>query len=196
MHPRLAELPKASGFRVPAKPALGGTVTIFDSTPPGPDLLEELAARAGSKQQLIGVLLLAYGAAEGALVGWMSLMTLQGANGTEPWLRPTLLGLAIPCCVVFVGQGLARDRRWAYWAALLLPLMVVPVGVWWIMNPGGRPERLWVEFLGPVGGGAFFALGTVALSAALLFNAHWLPEVPSGSRGTQTPRALRGRFGR
>ncbi|MBA2355740.1 MAG: hypothetical protein H0V80_13865 [Acidobacteria bacterium] len=82
---------------------------------------------------------------------------------------PFILVLSIPCCVAFVGQALARDRRWAYWAALFLPLVIVPVGVWWIMNPGGRPERLWVVILGPFGGGAFFAHGTVALSAALLF---------------------------
>jgi len=144
-------------------------MTIFDRVATDAECLAPVQLAPRAKRQRIGALLLAYGAAEASLLGWMSLMALQGSNGTEPWLRPTLLVLSMPCCVACVGLGLAGDRRWAYWAALLLPMAIVPAGLWWIMNPGGRPERLWVEFLGPVGGGAFLALGAVALSAVLLF---------------------------
>jgi hypothetical protein len=147
---------------------MGEPMTIFDQTtvdsePPAPFELSER-----SKRQRIGVLLTAYGAVEAAFLGLMSLMALQGVNESQPWLVPTVLALSVPCCVAVVGLGLARDRRWAFWAALVLPIAVVPSGVWWIMNPHGRSDPLWVEFFGPFGGGAFFALGTVALSAALL----------------------------
>jgi hypothetical protein len=147
-------------------------MTIFDQAEPGSEFPAPLQPSEGSMQQLLGVLLTAYGAAEAAFLGWMSLIGMQGLNESQPWLVPTLLALSIPCCIAFVGLGLARARRWAYWAALVLPIAVVPSGVWWIMNPHGRPEPLWVEFLGPVGVGAFFALGTVALSAALLLTTH------------------------
>ena len=46
--------------------------------------------------------------------------------------------LSIPSCVACVGLGLAINRRWAYWAALFLPMANVPVDAWWIMNPGVR----------------------------------------------------------
>ena len=143
-------------------------MTIFDQTAAGSELPVPLQSSERSKRQRIGVLLTAYGAGEAAFLGWMSLIGMQALNESQPWLVPTVLALSVPCCVVFVGLGLARDRRWAYWAALLLPIAVVPSGVWWILNPHGRPEPLWVEFFGPVGVGAFFALGTSALSAALL----------------------------
>ena len=144
-------------------------MTLFDRIATDAECLAPVELTPRAKRQRIGALLLAYGSAEAALLGWLSLMGLQASDGTEPWLRPTLLMLSIPSCVACVGLGLAIDRRWAYWAALWLPLAIVPVGAWWIMNPGGRPERLWVEFLEPLGAGAFFALGTVALSVALLF---------------------------
>ena len=147
-------------------------MTIFDRIATDAESLAPVELTPRAKRQRIGVLLFAYGVAEVALLGWLSLMGLQGSDGTEPWLGPTLLVLSIPWCVACVGLGLAGDRRWAYWAALLLPIAIVPVGAWWIMNPGGRSDRLWVELLGPVGGGAFFALGTVALSAALLFTTY------------------------
>ena len=144
-------------------------MTIFDQTAAGSALPVPLQSSERSKRQRIGVLLTAYGAVEAAFLGWMSLIAMQGLNESQPWLVPTVLALSVPCCVVFVGLGLARDRRWAYWAALVLPIAIVPFGVWWIINPHGRPEPLWVvEFLVPVGVGAFFALGTVVLSAALL----------------------------
>ena len=47
----------------------------------------ELTPRA--KRQRIGALLLAYGVAEAALLGWLSLMGLHASDGREPWLRPT-----------------------------------------------------------------------------------------------------------
>ena len=143
-------------------------MTNFDSTAAGGEIPEPLQSGERSKRQLIGVLLAAYGAVEAAFVGWMALMGLQGLNGSQPWLVPALLALSVPCCVVFVGLGLASDRRWAYWATLVLPIAVVPAGVWWIMNPHGRPKPLWVEFVEGVGFAAFFALGTAALSVALL----------------------------
>ena len=151
-------------------------MTIFDRIATDAECMEPVELTPRAKRQRIGALLLAYGVTEAALLGWMSLMGLQGSDGTEPWLRPTLLMLSIPCCVACVGLGLAGDRRWAYWAAVVLPIAIVPVGAWWIVNPGGRSERLWVELLGPLGGGAFFALGTVALSAALLFTTYQAVE--------------------
>ena len=144
-------------------------MTIFDQTAAGSECPAPLQTSEPSKRQLIGVLLLAYGAVEAAFVGWMSLIGMQGLKESQPWLVPTVLALSVPCCVAIVGLGLARDRRWAFWAALVLPIAIVPFGVWWIINPHGRPEPLWVvEFLVPVGVGAFFALGSVVLSAALL----------------------------
>ena len=144
-------------------------MTIFDRKATDAEGLAPVELSPRAKRQRIGALLLAYGVAETALLGWLSLIGLQASDGTEPWLRPLLLMFSIPCCVACVGLGLAIDRRWAYWAALLLPIAIVPVGAWWMVNPGGRPERIWAQFLGPLGGGAFFALGTVPLSAALLF---------------------------
>jgi hypothetical protein len=143
-------------------------MTIFDSTAAGNGLPAPRQSSERSKRQSIGVLLTAYGVAETTLLGWMTLMATQASDGTQPWLVPALLVLSVPCCVTVVGLGLARDSRWAYWATVLLPVAVVPVSLVWIMNPHGRPDPLWVEFLGPFGGGAFFALGTVALSATLL----------------------------
>jgi hypothetical protein len=143
-------------------------MTIFDQTAAGSECPAPHRTSERSKRQLVGVLLLAYGAVEAALLGWMSLIGMQGLNESQPWLVPTVLALSVPCCVAVVGLGLARDRRWAFWAALALPMAIVPSGVWWILNPHGRSDTLWVEFFGPFGGGAFLALGTVALSAALL----------------------------
>ena len=150
-------------------------MTIFDSTAAGSELPAPLQSSERAKRQRIGVLLTAYGVVETTLLAWMTLVARQASDGTEPWLVPSLLVLSVPCCVTLVGQGLARDGRWAYWATVFLPVAVVPVSLVWIMNPRGRPDPLWVEFLGPFGGGAFFALGTVALSAALLLttNRRW-----------------------
>ena len=144
-------------------------MTLFDRIATDAECLAPVELTPRAKRQRIGALLLAYGVAEVLFLLWMSLIALQALDGTQPWLRPTLLVLSTPWCVACVGLGLAGDRRWAYWTALLLPIAIVPVGVWWIMNPHGRPERLWVELLGPLGGGAFFALGSVVLSAALLY---------------------------
>lgn len=138
--------------------------TSADGAEPPP-----LEARARAKRQLIGALLVAYGAAEGLFLGMLFLVGLQAANDETALLLPFFLMLSIPGGLTVVGLGLVRDRRWAYWAALLLPILIVPVGVWWITKPGGKRERLWVEFLGPFGAGAFLALGTVVLSAVLLF---------------------------
>jgi hypothetical protein len=144
-------------------------MTIFDETAAGSECPAPLQTGERSRRQFIGVLLTAYGAVEAAFVGWLSLISMQGMNESQPWLVPTVLALSIPCCVAAVGLGLARDRRWAFWAALVLPLAIVPFGVWWIVNPHGRSDPRWVlEFLVPVGVGAFFAIGTVILSAALL----------------------------
>jgi hypothetical protein len=143
-------------------------MTIFDQTAAGSEPPAPHHSSEASKRQRIGTLLTAYGAGETTLLGLMTLMATQASDGTEPWLVPSLLVLSMPCCVTLVGLGLMRDQRWAFWAAVFLPIAVVPSGVWWIMNPHGRPDPLWVEFFGPFGGGAFLALGTVALSAALL----------------------------
>jgi hypothetical protein len=144
-------------------------MTIFDETAAGSECPAPLQTSERSRRQFIGVLLTAYGAVEAAFLGWMSLFALQGLNESQPWLVPAVLALAVPCGVAGVGLGLARDCRWAFWAALVLPLAIVPFGVWWIVNPHGRSDPRWVlEFLVPVGVGAFFALGTVVLSAALL----------------------------
>lgn len=140
---------------------------------PAPDAAPEITgeaidSRARANRQLIGVLLTAYGALEGALLGYMALFARQASDGTEPLLVPALLVLSIPCCLTLVGLALARDGRWGYWAALFLPIVIVPVAAWWIMNPHRRPERYWIVVFGPLGGGAFLALGAVGLSAALL----------------------------
>lgn len=135
----------------------------------GPEPLAPVDSPARSRRQLIGALLVAYGAAEGALLGMLFLVGLQGANDEMSLLLPFLFMLSIPCCLVVVGLALVRDRRWAHRTAMLLPVAIVPFAIWWMMHPGSRHDRLWQEFLGPLGAGAVFALGTVALSAVLLF---------------------------
>jgi hypothetical protein len=143
-------------------------MTNVDSTAAGGEIPAPLQSSERSNRQLIGLLLTAYGAVEAAFLGWLALFAMQGLNESQPWLVPAVLALSVPCGVAFVGLGLVRDRRWAYWVALMLPFAVVPSGVWWIMNPHGRPESLWRLVLDNIGVGAFFALGTAALSVALL----------------------------
>jgi hypothetical protein len=144
-------------------------MTIFDQTATDSESPAPLQTSERSRRQFIGVLLTAYGAVEAAFLGLISLFALQGWNERQPWLVPTVVALSVPCCVALVGLGLARDRRWAFWAALVLPIALVPFGVWWVVNPHGRSDPRWVlDYLVPVGVGAFFALGTVILSAALL----------------------------
>ena len=111
-------------------------MTIFDETAAGSEYPGPLQTSERSRRQRIGVLLTAYGAVEAAFLGWMSLIAMQGLNESQPWLVPTVVALSVPCCVAVVGLGLARDRRWAFWAALVLPIAIVPFG------SGGSSTRM------------------------------------------------------
>jgi hypothetical protein len=48
-----------------------------------------------------------------------------------------ILPFAIPMLLVLTGAGLVQYRGWAYRAAVLLPLLIVPLAVWWMVSPDG-----------------------------------------------------------
>ena len=75
------------------------------------------------------------------LVEFLMLIGLQGARpGMDIWL-PFFLTPAIPALVTLSSRALMQGSSLGHGAALLLPLLIVPLAVWSLEGPG-RPETL------------------------------------------------------
>jgi hypothetical protein len=101
----------------------------------------------------------------------VELLMLIGLQGARPgmYIRPALaFTLVIPALVALTGRALIRGWPWAHGAALLLPVLIVPLAVWSLEGPG-RAETLGAAALQTLAVGAVFASLSVPLSLALLF---------------------------
>ena len=109
----------------------------------------------------------------GLVTGALGLVGLQGADAEMPILLAfalMLLALVVPAVLVLIGRGLMRGSSAAYYAALLLPVLIVPFAIWSLLNTGGRAATTLAEAAELLGIVATFASGSVLLSLALLFS--------------------------
>lgn len=121
----------------------------------------------------VGAVFLVYGAGLGLVTGALGLVGLQGADAEMPILLAfalMLLALVVPAVLVLIGRGLMRGSSAAYYAALLLPVLIVPFAIWSLLNTGGRAATTLAEAAELLGIVATFASGSVLLSLALLFS--------------------------
>ena len=125
----------------------------------------------------IGAVFLVYGAGLGLMMTVLSLVGLQGANEDTFSLLPLALTPVLPGVLVGIGWGLMRGNATALKAALLLPLLIVPLGMWTLLN-SGRIRGTWASAAELLGLVAVFAWGSILLSAGLLF-ARWRKKRPS-----------------
>ena len=129
----------------------------------------------------VGVVFLVYGAGLGLVTGAFGLVGLQGADAETPilsLLALMLLALVVPAALVLIGRGLMRGSSAAYYAALLLPVLIVPLVSWSLLNTGRRAATPLAEAAELLGIVATFASGSVLLSVALLFS-RWRSKGPT-----------------
>ena len=125
----------------------------------------------------IGAIFLVYGLVAMLLVELLSLIGLQGAQeGMFIW-PAFVFTPVIPALLALSGRALMRGSSWGYGAALLLPLLIVPLAVWSLDSPG-RPGTLGAAVLQTVAVGAVLASLSVPLSLALMFI--WIKTLHSG----------------
>ena len=125
----------------------------------------------------IGAIFFVYGLLAILLAEFLMLIGLQGARpGMYIW-APFFLAPVIPAVVALSGRALMRGALWAYGAALLLPLPIVPLAIWSLDGPG-PPGTLRAAILQMLAVGAVVASLTVPVSVAFLFI--WIKTLVSG----------------
>ena len=125
----------------------------------------------------IGAIFFVYGVLAMVLAEFLMLVGLQGARpGMYIW-PAFVFTPVIPAVVALSGRALMRGSSWAYGAALLLPLLIVPVAAWSLDGPG-RPGTLGAAVLQTLAVGAVFASLSVPVSVAFFFI--WLKTLISG----------------
>jgi hypothetical protein len=116
----------------------------------------------------IGAIFQVYGLIAMTLVELLSLVGLQGAqDGMFVW-PAFVFTPVIPALLALSGRALMRGSCGGYGAALLLPVLIVPLAIW-SLDDAGRPGTLAAAVLQTVGVGAVLASLSVPLSLALLF---------------------------
>jgi hypothetical protein len=104
----------------------------------------------------IGAIFFLYGLLAVVAVEYLMLIGLQGARpGMRIW-PGFVFTPVIPVVVALSGRALMRGSSWAYGAALLLPLLIVPLADW-ILDGPGRPRTLGADVLQTLAVGAVFA---------------------------------------
>lgn len=107
-------------------------------------------------------------------------LMLIGPQGARPGMRiwpGFVFTPVIPVVVALSGRALMRGSSWAYGAALLLPLLIVPLAAW-ILDGPGRPRTLGADVLQTLAVGAVFASLSVPVSIAFFFM--WLKTLVAG----------------
>jgi phosphoglycerol transferase MdoB-like AlkP superfamily enzyme len=123
----------------------------------------------------VGATFFVYGAGLALVTGLFGLVALQGADEESavlPHLALLLGALAVPAALVLIGRGLMRGKSAAYYAALLLPVVIVPLATWSLLKTEGRAVTPFAQAAELLGIEAVFASASILLSIAL-FVARW-----------------------
>jgi hypothetical protein len=125
----------------------------------------------------IGAIFLVYGLGAILMLEFLSLVGLQAAQEGDVIWHGFVFTPVIPALLALSGWALMRGSSWGYGAALLLPLLIVPLAVV-SLNASGRPATLTTAVLQTVGVGAVLASLSVPLSFGLLFL--WVRTLAAG----------------